>query len=54
MLVCVPQTKELDSFSNEQIEINKDLPRAKWKVEFNDKTKILLLKHLFNMIRLLI
>lgn len=27
----------LDTFSNEKGEINKDLPRAKWKVEFIDK-----------------
>lgn len=27
----------LDAFSNEKGEVNKDLPRAKWKVEFIDK-----------------
>ena len=27
----------LDAFSNEQGEINKDLPRAKWKISFSDK-----------------
>ena len=27
----------LDAFSNEQGEINKDYPRAKWKVKFTDK-----------------
>ena len=27
----------LDAFSNDQGQINKDLPRAKWKVSFTDK-----------------
>ena len=29
----------LDAFSNEQGEINKDYPRAKWKVTFTDKAE---------------
>lgn len=29
----------LDAFSNEQGEVNKDLPRAKWRVSFLDKSE---------------
>lgn len=29
----------LDAFSNEQGQINKDLPRAKWQVSFSDKSE---------------
>lgn len=29
----------LDAFSNEQCDINKDYPRAKWKVTFTDKAE---------------
>lgn len=34
----------LDAFSNENGEINKDLPRAKWKVSFEDKQERTLVK----------